>query len=251
MDFGHPILAPFADPRFSDFTSLRFWKHRRILADQLPDVHILARFDDGDPALGELRIGEGGLIFLTSGWSRSDSQLALWSKFVPLANALLEYGGGLVRTGGQYIVGATIEVSELTGRADDYTRLRRPDGDVEALTADRTKLKTVSEPGLYALLTEEDDADRTLRFAVNLPPAESRTDPLTTDALEAADVRLASNSSAAVERANMDRERQLQNRELEQQQKLWRWLLIAAVVILVTETLLAGLRRTQPVESER
>jgi hypothetical protein len=255
MDFSHPVFAPFADPRFSDFTSLRFWRHRRVDAGQLPDAQVLARFDDGDPALGELELGEGSLIFLTSSWARSDSQLALWSKFVPLANALLEYGGGLFGEGGQYVVGDTIVVGELTSRAGEYTRLRRPDGSVEALPPNAPGLGALTEPGLYALLTADDDADRTLRFAVNLPPAESRTDPLTTDALEAADVRLTGNSSAAVEQANADRERQLQNRELEQQQKLWRWLLIAAVAVLIVETLLAGrltgLRRSQPLEPER
>jgi hypothetical protein len=29
VDFTHPIFAPFADPRFSDFSRIHFWKHRR------------------------------------------------------------------------------------------------------------------------------------------------------------------------------------------------------------------------------
>jgi hypothetical protein len=37
--------------------------------------------------------------------------------------------------------------------------------------------------------------------------------------------------------------------ELEQQQKLWRWLLVAALVVLVMETWIAG-RLTRPVPTE-
>src|SRR5208282_4585634 len=28
VDFNHPIFAPFADPRYSDFSHIHFWKHR-------------------------------------------------------------------------------------------------------------------------------------------------------------------------------------------------------------------------------
>ena len=30
MDFTHPLFAPFSDPRFGDFTKIRFWKHRKL-----------------------------------------------------------------------------------------------------------------------------------------------------------------------------------------------------------------------------
>src|SRR5207249_1425782 len=30
IDFRHPLFAPFADPRFSDFTKIHFWKYRRL-----------------------------------------------------------------------------------------------------------------------------------------------------------------------------------------------------------------------------
>ena len=45
LDFEHPLLAPFSDPRFSDFTKIHFWKHRRIDASQFKDARIIARFE--------------------------------------------------------------------------------------------------------------------------------------------------------------------------------------------------------------
>lgn len=246
LDFEHPILAPFADPRYSDFTKLRFWRHRSLDLAPLADVRVLARFDDGEPALGEIPVGAGRVLFMASGWNRADSQLALWSKFVPMANALLEYAGGPMRRQGQFVIGDEISLATLTGRPDEYTQLRSPDGDIRPLTAGTPSVVGVDEPGMYALLTADDAEDRTIRFAVNLPPSESRTDPLSSDALEAAGVRLSAAPDSAVAAANADRQRQRQNHELEQQQKLWRWLLIAAVAVLVAETLLGGvLSRTR------
>ena len=56
----------------------------------------------------------------------------------------------------------------------------------------------------------------------------------------AAGIGLAVGDSAAAQAAAADRARQLQNQELEGRQKLWRWLIVAAVGLLVFETLLAG-----------
>jgi len=53
----NPLFAPFADPRFSDFTKIHFWKHRRIDPAGLPEARIVAGFDDGSPALLEVKVG--------------------------------------------------------------------------------------------------------------------------------------------------------------------------------------------------
>jgi hypothetical protein len=51
IDFQHPLFAPFADPRFSDFTKIHFWKYRRLDASVIPGARIVAKFDNDDPAL--------------------------------------------------------------------------------------------------------------------------------------------------------------------------------------------------------
>src|SRR5581483_8909122 len=93
IDFRHPIFSPFADPRFSDFTKIHFWRYARLDANQLSDAHALARFDSGDPALLEVPTGAGRILILTSGWQPESSRLALSSKFVPLLYSILESGG--------------------------------------------------------------------------------------------------------------------------------------------------------------
>ena len=84
VDLRDPLFAPFADPRFSDFTGIHFWKYRHIDLASVAQARALAKFDSGDPALVEVPVGKGRVLVLTSGWEPQDSQLALSTKFVPL-----------------------------------------------------------------------------------------------------------------------------------------------------------------------
>src|SRR5262249_31499148 len=105
VDFEHPLFAPFADPRFSDFTKIHYWKHRRLNPEQFKGGKVLARFDKGDPALLQVPAGKGLVFVLTSGWHPADSQLALSSKFVPFLSSLLDLSGGVKAQLAQYTVG--------------------------------------------------------------------------------------------------------------------------------------------------
>src|SRR5205085_4018031 len=90
--FDHPLFAPLAGAQFNDFTKIHFWKYRKIGSEALGAARVLARFENGDPAVVEKAVGKGRLVVLTSGWQPADSQLARSSKFVPLMSALLESG---------------------------------------------------------------------------------------------------------------------------------------------------------------
>ena len=76
-------------------------------------------------------------------------------------------------------------------------------------------------------------------FAVNLDPLESKTAPLHVETLEQFGCRLASHSPKPLDHAEL---RQMHNAELEDRQKLWRWLILAAIGVLIVETWLAGRR---------
>lgn len=251
VDFRHPLFRMLDDPRYSDLSKVHFWKHRILPAEALPGAQVLARFDDGAPALLEAPVGQGRLLILTSGWNRGDSELATWSKFIPIMHALLE--SARPRAGGvsQLIVGDALPWDALRGSPVAAQVLVTPDQqrvDWSGLSAE-TRL---SEPGLYRVYGPETAAstEATVRptplatIAVNLPPEESQTSPLGTDVLDSLGVALDSDveDPAAVER----RQAQLASSELESQQKLWRWLLGVALAVLFLETILAARPQRAP-----
>lgn len=245
IEFAHPLLSVFSDPRFGDFTKVHFWKHRRVDLTALPDARILARYDNGDPAWFEMSVGQGALIVLTSGWHPADSDLALSSKFVPLLYSVLEYGGVLTEAQAQYFVGDPVPVAPPTASRTAELLIRKPDGSTVELEANVEMFTQTDMPGIYSV----ESASRVKQFAVNMPAAEGRTDPMPLEELEKLGVALQSPSPATAERvANAAVHRGLV--EMENEQKLWRWVVLAALIVLLTETWLGGWMTRSATESQ-
>ena len=240
IDFQHPLFAAFADPRFSDFTKIHFWKYRKIVSTAFAGARSIAKFDNGDPALLEIPTGKGRIIILTAGWNPEDSQLAVSSKFVPLIYALLEYSGALTTRAAQYLVGDAIPLATAGAEVPSVTL---PDGTLRALAAGATSFADTTRPGVYRVAA----GGRTQSYVVNLDAAEMRTAPLAIEELERLGAPLAhSKPTAAIDVA---KEIALQSTEAESRQKLWRWFLLATIAVLLGESLLAGrtARKSSPV----
>ena len=231
IDFKHPLFAPFADPRFSDFTKIHIWKYRKIDASTLPEARLLARFDSGDPAVMEVPMGRGRVFVLAAGWHPEDSQLAVSSKFVPLMWSLLELGGGIATVPTQYGVGDPVALRTSEG----YTQVRAPGGSTVPLPA-TAEFRETLKPGIYEAAGAA--GGRAQRFAVNLDPNESRTAPLGADELEQLGLPLTRGETIKTE--TTETKTLLQGVEAESRQKLWRWFIVATLVILLLESALAG-----------
>lgn len=102
IDFKSPVFAPFADPRYSDFSGIRIWKYRLLPQALTAPGTVLARFDSRDPAWVSYSLGKGTLHVLTTTWRPADSQLALTTKFAPLLHSLIANAG---ESRGVYFVG--------------------------------------------------------------------------------------------------------------------------------------------------
>lgn len=232
-DYQHPLLAPFADPRYGDFSKIRFWRYRRLDLTGGPQARVLARFDTGDPALVEIPAGRGSVQVWAAGWAPADSQLALSTKFVPLLHSLLDLSAGPPAGAAQYTVGDALPLPEPAASASG-AMMRLPDGTTRPVAAGATQFESTAVPGLYELTAD----DQVFRWAVNLDPAESRLTPLPVEDFERLGVPLSRPElPPAVAAARLQ---QLQAAELEGRQKLWRWLLLAALGMLGLETVLAG-----------
>jgi hypothetical protein len=245
INFQHPLFAPFADPRFSDFTKIHFWKYRKLDPGAIPAARVLAKFETGDPALLEVPLGKGKVYVLTSGWSPEDSQLALSTKFVPLLYAFLEESGASAPPPAQFYVGDPVPFKP------DETRVtvQSPDGSELRLSAGEASFSQTMTPGIYTFGTPPDSSRRGQteagrKFAVNLDPAESRTAPLPLDEFERLGAPVVHQPTVAAREA--ERKVRLRNTELEERQKLWRWFLLGTLAILLVETWLAGWTARRP-----
>jgi hypothetical protein len=244
IDFRHPLFAPFADPRFSDFTKIHFWKYRKIDAAGVPNARVLAKFENGDPALLEVPVGKGKVFVLTSGWHPDDSQLALSTKFVPLLYAFLEESGATAPPPAQFYVGDTVPLQPN----EAASVIHPPDGSELRLSSGEAIFSQTMTPGIYTLGTGNGSADIPVRrnsesglgrrFAVNLDAAESRTAPMPLDELERLGAPVIHQPTVAT--GEVERKVRLRNTELEERQKLWRWFLLATLGVLFVETWLAG-----------
>jgi hypothetical protein len=229
IDFRDPLFAPFADPKFSDFTKIHFWKYRRVDPAGFPNSRVLAKFDNGDPALIDIPVRKGRILLLTSGWHPDDSQLALSTKFVPLIYSILETSGAVVAGPALYRVGDRVPVPLASG-----AKVIKPDGNESALGPGQTNFSETLTPGVYTVIS----GPATNHFCVNLDSTESRTTPISPEEFERLGVPVSHKALPLASTANgLSR---LQNTELENRQKLWRWLLMAALSVLLLETWLAG-----------
>jgi hypothetical protein len=233
--FDHPIFAPFAGAQFNDFTKIHFWKARRIAPASLGDARVLARFETGDAALVEKRSGKGRLIILASGWQPADSQLARSSKFVPLLTALLDAQDPIPTGSASHVVFERVPLPSGVDLAQALV-VHKPDGTLVRPTPGEPFFSETDQVGLYTL-----DAPRGARsFAVNVDPLESKTAPLSLESLEQFGCRLASHAPKELDHEQV---RQMFIMELENRQKMWRWLILAAITVLIGETWLAGRTR--------
>lgn len=232
INLRHPLLAAFANPRFSDFTKIHFWHHRRLDTNLLDRAQVVARFDSGDAAWAEFPVERGRVFWMASGWHPEDSQLALSTKFVPLLFGLLELGGNIAGlTPRAYTVGEDIPLPQPVPAA---TVVHRPDGTTQPLPDGSRRLDAPDQPGVYSVVAPS----QTWRFAVNLDPAESRTHPMAAEDLEKLGVTL--NEPNPNLRPTAERTAELAATEVEGRQKLWRWFLVATLATLFLESTLAG-----------
>ncbi|HSH96619.1 MAG TPA: BatA domain-containing protein [Roseimicrobium sp.] len=231
IDFGHPMFAPFADPRYSDFTKIQFWRHWKFNAETLPGAKVVARFDDGGPALVQIPVGKGTLLVLAAGLQPAESQLALSSKFVPLMQALLEMSGAPTPAQRAYLVGDEVTVPGNDDRTEWI--VTRPDGK-QSRVATGAKFAETDQPGIYSVA----GTGGAWRFAVNLAPEESRTARMQEDEWARMGVPLGGISNELAVSGAVKAQRR--SAELESQQKLWRVLLAVALVLLILETTVAA-----------
>ncbi len=242
IDFSHPLFAPLAGPQFNDFTSIQFWNYLPVQLD-VPDdeddrqATVVAAFDNDLAAIWQSRIGEGLVLGMATSWRPEDSQLARSTKFVPLITSLLRMTDRTQRTRENYLVGETIGLPESQ---DDWT-VKTPSANSKVTIVDG-QVSPFDMPGVF----EFQNRNQQFKVAVNLHPHESLTSPVDASGIESYDVRLGTQPSSEEVAGSLQKRN---DRQLENRQRIWKWLIVAAICILVLETLVAA-RQSSPNRNE-
>lgn len=240
VDFKHPLFADLADSKFNDFSKLRFWKHRRIQSQPSDEWRILAKFDDGSPALIYKDRGAGKLWVLLSGWQPLESQLALSTKFVPLISGLFRISAPVINDDVSYRVGAMLtipgdqKILDRSGREVSTKKKTEKNAEENDANTDGkiVKTATLAEPGVFR--RQNANGAETL-LAVNTMESESNTSVGGLERLEKLGVVL---SDSKPPKTDESTRRQLRAVELESQQGWWRWMIFGVIGVIGVESLL-------------
>ncbi len=230
----HPVFEPFRGPRSGDFSATRVFRYRAVTADSLD---VLARYDDGAPALLEGTAGSGRVLVLTSALDNLWTDLPLQPVFLPLAHRMVLHAARYVDRPPAYLVGEVATVGpDLLGGTDAVV--------VESPSGRRLRREVTAGPVSFPLdeagfheVREARSGGRLLAVvAANVAPEESELAPFDADDLTvAAGARdsaaaavdpLAAGLATAVER--------------ERVQGIWWYLLGVVVLLLAGETMLAN-----------
>jgi hypothetical protein len=232
VKFDHPIFEVFQESgRLAAANVIGYFR-----SEPRANAAVLARFEDGSPALLEARTGKGRVLLFTSSLGPSWNDLPLTPLYLPFIHQMVRYAGtreenawyglGQTFTVGKRQEAAPPAVDTPAGARLSETR-STPDGDL---------LVTAREPGFYRLRynSQPDFA------AVNIDGAEGDFTKLNFGEF------VVSVTGGAGSAEGGEANRNLSNEEVEGRQRVWWSLLLVALMLLLAESFLA--RRTKMVK---
>jgi hypothetical protein len=238
------VFELFNAPRSGDFSTARFYRYRALTP--VTGASVIARFDDGSPALVERAQGSGKVLVWASTLDPYWTNLPRQPVFLPFVHQLGKHAGRYADPRPWYIAGEVLDLSrhgELTspfkkaGVADSVGELRMesPTGIRERLTATGANhLVTLREQGFYELRGAETPVGSGRPIAVNVDPAESDLSHLDPQDIVVAVTAVDGQQSSA---GNLN---DATPRDQESRQKLWWYLLLVALFLLAVETAMSN-----------
>jgi hypothetical protein len=232
VKFDHPIFEVFQQSgRLAAAHVIGYFR-----SQPAANAAVLARFEDGSPALLESQPGKGRVLLFTSSLGPSWNDLPLTPLYLPFVHQMVRYAG-------------THEENSWYGLGQTFTVHKEQHGSVPAvdtpggarlnenrLTPAGDLLVTGREPGFYRLRysTRPDFA------AVDIDGSEGDFSKLDFGQFIAGVTGGAGNAESS------EAERKLSSEEIEGRQRVWWSLLLIALLLLLTESLIS--RRTKVVK---
>jgi hypothetical protein len=193
VDFSHPVFEAFQRPHHGDLSTIRTRRHWEVTGSQLSRV--LARFEDGRPAILEREAGAGVAIAWLTLPDPEWGNLRGRALFLPLLHQTVRYlslrteapadfaVGDLLPTSGDETVtlpdGTSVGGGELSAAQPGFYRVAKPGGPARVLTVNsplaEADAATVAPDELRAaLLTPLDAGGASVRAGLAAGPGADR-----------------------------------------------------------------------------
>ena len=237
VDYRHPIFVPFSNPNHGDFGKGRFYRFFQTAATA--DATAIASFDDGNPALLEKVYGNGRVLCFTSTIDREWNDLPIHGVFLPFLHESIKYlalkqagkvpdyrvGDGLEYNGSQDGAGKEVAVFDADGKE---TRM-------ELNEQGNLFYGDTQKPGIYSV---HRSGEPNQYYVVNVDTAESDITPR--DPEELTSLLVGSNETDRTPTEITPEVRQEYREDVEKNQGVSMYLLLAVFALAVGEMFLAN-----------
>ena len=241
VDYSHPIFELFSGPRSGDVTSARFFRYRPL--EVLESATVLARFDDGSPALVERVVGDGRVAFWASTLDSFWNDLALKPVYLPFVHQLAGHLATYTPTPPWFAAGQVLNLAEQrsllaeTGLTDvDLVAVSPSGARIPVRQAERAGFLTLAEQGFYEIRDATTTEDSPLTLAANVDLSEADLSTIDPEELASSVTGRTSNRAAGESGAV----REFTSEDLERRQSVWWYLLILAFGLFVAETVVSN-----------
>ncbi len=236
---GHPLTRSFAGNPRSGLTTANIYRYVEIRLTDNSSARTAVSFSNGAPAMVENTFGSGRVVLVTTSLDDRWGSWALWPSFLPMMHELVEYvasGEASEAT----LVGQPLHVPcPRQGGLGQTVALRRPDGrgsmlhPSDAGQSPAVTLDDTIQSGIYQLAFGP-PANETKLLAVNVDLRESELKSLADDALQSSVL-----GSIPFELGGAASGTPASSPAGSSGPKLAAWLLLAVLVLLFVEQVMA------------
>lgn len=244
LNYDHPIFRPFRNPNHGDFGQGRFYRY--LQAVPLANATVLARFDDGSPALFEKVYGSGRVLCFTSTIDREWTDLPIHGVYLPFLHEAIKYLA-LKRVDEQpdYRIGDPVELFVAVKQSPNTSPLS-----AETTVAifnplgEETRTQINERGGVFYDATEHPGiysahvSGRQPRYFV-VNPDTIESDPTARDAEELTSM-LAGNAEAVASNVVTSEMITQYHEEVEKHHGMWWYLMLGLFVLAVAEMFFAN-----------
>lgn len=249
VKYEHPIFAPFKEPNHGDFGKARFY--RIFQAVPTKNATVIAAYDDGSPALFEKPYGTlGRVLCFTSTIDREWNDLPIRAVYLPFLHEAIKYLAlKAVDAAPNYRIGDSVELkvpddenSNAAPRTEIAvfnpnnveTRLQRNENPAEDPSQGSIFYDETEVPGIYSAHTS---GATPYYFVVNLDTTES--DLAARDVEELTSMLKGAADESVAEKPTKELIAQY-HEDVEKNQNVWIYLMLAVFALAVTEMFLAN-----------